>query len=221
MKTLVIKDPSKLWFTSDTHFHHENIIRYCNRPFHDVGHMDRTIINNWNSIIEKDDIVIHAGDFCWGNRDMWCYFLSQLRGNKILIQGNHDKDKNIPTDKFLNVYWGFINLEVKDVESEGGSQRITVCHYPMLSWYQSHRGAWQLFGHWHNTTIVPPIDNEGEIIDENILEGNKEVKEYVKEEYLHMDKIRPGQYDIGVDGNNFTPVSYYEIKKIINGKVKE
>lgn len=153
---------------------------YCDRPFGSLEEMDGTIISNWNNKIQHGDWVYILGDFCWGDRKMWCYFLNQLSGHKILIQGNHDRDKNIPEDKFVEVVPGFLNLSMKDPEIKGGEQRITLCHYPMLSWYHSHMGAWQLFGHVHGK----------------------------------LDILR-GQMDVGVDSNDFTPVSYHEVKKFI------
>jgi calcineurin-like phosphoesterase family protein len=57
-------------------------------------------------------------------------------------------------------------------------------------------------------------DDEGN----NLLEANKEVADYVKEEHSCMKFLRPTQYDVGVDGNNFYPVSYNNLKKIITSK---
>lgn len=59
-------DGSRVFFTSDTHFNHTNIIRFCNRPFKDVSHMNETIISNWNRVVGPEDIVFHLGDFCLG-----------------------------------------------------------------------------------------------------------------------------------------------------------
>ena len=59
-------DGDRLFFTSDTHFNHTNILQYCNRPFKIVDQMNETIITNWNNVVEPDDIVFHLGDFCLG-----------------------------------------------------------------------------------------------------------------------------------------------------------
>lgn len=81
MKTFVI---------ADTHFGHSNIIKYCNRPFVTVEEMDRQIVEKWNSVVEKDDIVYHLGDFALGNVSKVSEYRKQLKGKIFLIQGNHD-----------------------------------------------------------------------------------------------------------------------------------
>ena len=75
-----------IYFISDTHFHHSNIIKYCNRPFKNVNEMNETIINNWNSIVKKDDTVYHLGDFCLSHDDEIKNIFNRLNGNKILIR---------------------------------------------------------------------------------------------------------------------------------------
>lgn len=83
-------DGSRVFFTSDTHFNHTNIIRFCNRPFKDVAHMNETIIANWNSVVGPDDIIFHLGDFCLGGSAEWINVLNRLNGKIYLIAGNHD-----------------------------------------------------------------------------------------------------------------------------------
>jgi calcineurin-like phosphoesterase family protein len=79
------------FFTSDTHFGHKNIIAYSNRPFKDYAHMDRRIVDNWNSVVTPTDVVYHLGDVAMGLSDRWDEILKSLNGYKVLIVGNHDR----------------------------------------------------------------------------------------------------------------------------------
>ena len=47
----------EIYFTSDLHLGHDNIIRFTNRPFDSVEEMNDRIIQNYNSIIHKNDLV--------------------------------------------------------------------------------------------------------------------------------------------------------------------
>lgn len=73
-------DGSKVFFTSDTHFYHGNVIRFCNRPFENVEMMNETIISNWNNTVGLDDTVFHLGDFCLGGSAEWTKILDRLNG---------------------------------------------------------------------------------------------------------------------------------------------
>jgi calcineurin-like phosphoesterase family protein len=146
MKYSTIKiDISKqnLFFTGDHHFCHANVIKYCNRPFKDVEEMNTALVNNWNSVVDKNDIVFHAGDFCFGGTKQWVYILERLNGRIYLAAGNHDK--SIPVNRFVKVEQRF-NLLIQDGAHK---QRITIDHYPLTSWYQSGIGSWMLHGHCH------------------------------------------------------------------------
>lgn len=85
------------WFISDTHFGHENIIKYCNRPFKDADEMNETIINNWNERVDKEDTVFHLGDLCFKKMHRGENIVARLNGNIILIKGNHDHKQAIKT----------------------------------------------------------------------------------------------------------------------------
>lgn len=184
-KTVVIDvNEHNVFFTSDQHLQHKNIIKYCDRPFKTVEEMDSTLIKNWNSVVGPDDYVFHAGDFCFGSKNSWSYLLDSLNGIKYLAAGNHDL--NITPDKFKDVQHRFNLKIVGDPEIASDGQRITVDHYPLLSWYQSHRGSWQLFGHVHGG-----FSNKGNI------------------------RTTPNQLDVGVDVHDFTPISYERVKEII------
>ncbi len=78
------------WFLSDTHFSHNNIIRYTGRPFQSVLEMDQKLIENWNAHISPQDTVFFLGDFGMGTSEFLTNLCSQLHGTKICIRGNHD-----------------------------------------------------------------------------------------------------------------------------------
>jgi len=80
----------KVFVISDTHFGHENIIKYCSRPFRNAAEMDAVMIRKWNETVTNSDVVIHLGDFALGGREHAERIASQLHGKKILILGNHD-----------------------------------------------------------------------------------------------------------------------------------
>lgn len=80
-----------IYFISDTHFYHSNIIKYCDRPFNNINEMNETIINNWNNNVTKQDTIYHLGDFCLSSDDEIKNIFNRLNGNIILIRGNHDR----------------------------------------------------------------------------------------------------------------------------------
>lgn len=129
-------------YISDLHLGHKNVIRHDNRPFADVDEMNSAIIKNWNNTVNADDEVYIIGDFAWKN-SVGLEVLSQLKGRKFLILGNHDK----PTEE-MKFYFEW----VKDyaVVNDGDTQ-VVLSHYPIAHWYNQYRGAVHLYGHVHNT----------------------------------------------------------------------
>ena len=85
----------KYWFTADTHFGHENIIDYCNRPFKSVSHMDMELIRRWNERVKPEDVVLHLGDMAFRHVLRPRDYLDQLNGEKIIIKGNHDRHNDV------------------------------------------------------------------------------------------------------------------------------
>lgn len=86
---------SNIWFISDCHFNHANIINFKDRqtdlrirPYSSVEEHDETIVKNWNDIVKKYDTVYNLGDFAIPKRGI--EFASRLNGRKILLRGNHD-----------------------------------------------------------------------------------------------------------------------------------
>jgi len=80
----------KIFIISDTHFHHENIIKYSNRPFKSVEEMDKEMIKRWNNKVGKEDIVLHLGDFALGSDKEVKELKDSLNGTIFLLKGNHD-----------------------------------------------------------------------------------------------------------------------------------
>lgn len=87
----------KVMFTSDTHFGHKNIIKFCSRPFDNSFHMDAELLRRWNDCVSDDDVVVHLGDVTLCNNPEKQHnvtkVLCSLNGHKVLIRGNHDKQR--------------------------------------------------------------------------------------------------------------------------------
>lgn len=83
-----------IWFISDTHFGHYNIIKYCDRPFDTADQMDEFMVEQWNSTVKPGDHVYHLGDVMMGDRRAGARNLMRLHGKLRLIVGNHDDLKD-------------------------------------------------------------------------------------------------------------------------------
>ena len=81
---------AETFFTSDQHFFHYNIIKYCSRPFESVEEMNEVMIERWNAVVKPDDIVYHLGDFSLSTVSAAHGICCRLNGTKYLIRGNHD-----------------------------------------------------------------------------------------------------------------------------------
>jgi calcineurin-like phosphoesterase family protein len=147
--TITRKGKSLIYFTSDTHFNHANVIKFSSRPFENVDHMTETLIENWNICVSRSDVVYHLGDFGWGLKrggSLFQEIMDRLNGIKHLIIGNHDRD-DVVDDKLWqkSSHYDEIKVDLGGIHK----QRIVMSHYPMRTWNQSHRGAWMLHGHCH------------------------------------------------------------------------
>lgn len=174
------------WFISDTHFGHSNIIKYCDRPFESVKEMNQRIVDEWNKVVKKNDVVFHLGDFSLTNTKTTQHIIDSLNGKIHLIVGNHEKSVLNPAHirKKFETISDLLEIVVEDDELGIGYAPIVMCHYPLMSWNKSYHGAWHLFGHVHGTIEHPS----------------------------------PNAYEVGVDVNNFAPVSYEKLKEIITKK---
>ena len=141
----------QVWFTSDTHFGHANIVKYSGRPFADVYEMNEALILNWNAVVRPGDVVYHLGDFALCDVENASKIVKRLMGQKYLVFGNHDKVLRKDKDFLGHWIWGKDMADIKV-----GEQRIVLLHYAMRVWNQSHRGAWQLHGHSHGSLKEEP-----------------------------------------------------------------
>jgi calcineurin-like phosphoesterase family protein len=130
-----------MWFTADTHFGHENIIRHCNRPFSSVGEMDEEMIARWNARVGRRDVVWHLGDFSFRGAHPLRYF-SRLNGQISFILGNHDKRTQLRD---------CTNTVIDVIELRAQGHKIFLSHYAHRVWPSSFRGSLHLYGHSHGT----------------------------------------------------------------------
>jgi calcineurin-like phosphoesterase family protein len=141
-----------IWFTSDWHFGHTNIINFSNRPFTDTHHMNCILCDNHNKVVKPNDIVYHLGDIAM-NPVQGAKNFNRLNGKFYLIRGNHDMKrwskfmKTADTSKILDV-WDLRCIKVDKIP-------IMICHYRMDSWDKSHFGSWHFFGHSHQKEAWP------------------------------------------------------------------
>lgn len=135
-----------IYFTSDLHFGHENVIRHAGRPFPGAGVMDETLIQNWNRRVGPQDESYILGDLTMKGAAYAEGILRRLNGRKYLVCGNHDHFvRQQSFDRSLFEWVG----DYCELNYEG---RIFVLfHYPILEWNHVFRGAYHLHGHQHNS----------------------------------------------------------------------
>lgn len=130
------------FFTSDQHFGHTNILKYCNRPFKNVDEMNEAIITYHNEIVKPNDNVYHMGDFAFRNH---ANFVRRLNGKHHLIKGNHEGQdwRNAGFVWVKEVATVRVNLP------NGKPQDVFMSHYAHRRWNRAHYGVWHTFGHSH------------------------------------------------------------------------
>ena len=144
-------EKQKIFFTSDLHFGHENVIRFDNRPFDTVEEMDEEMIKHWNAKVGKGDIVYVLGDFIWkAATNEAVSIIRRLNGQIILIKGNHDRFlHNAAAKKALA---GIKDYDDICVTLEDGTTRRCILSHYFIPFYNGHRyQAIHLHGHSHFT----------------------------------------------------------------------
>jgi calcineurin-like phosphoesterase family protein len=175
-----------IYFTSDNHFGHRRILEYTKRPYKTIPEMDEALIENWNKVVKKNEYIYVLGDFSFSNRERTKEIISRLNGIKILIIGNHDKDAKKSLE--LGFDQVFENHSIRI-----GDEQILLSHFPyhpMTDLNQDQR-------YLHKRIV-----NDGKTF---LLHG------HVHETY----HIKDNMINVGVDVNNYTPVSHHKILSMI------
>jgi len=192
-----------IWFTSDTHYNHKSIVAGVSewedksgcRLFATLEEHNDKLVENFNKLVQPNDILYHLGDWSFGGFKAIEDFWSRLNCENIhLILGNHDHHIERNREDIQKLFKSVQHY--KEIKING--RFIVLCHYAMRVWNHSHKGAWMLYGHSHGTldAMRPEIGNPNWIGDQ-----------------YYTKNIRT--MDVGVDTNNLMPYSYEELDKIM------
>lgn len=182
-----------IFVTSDLHFCHANIIKFCNRPYKHVEDMNDALIDNINKKIGVNDTLYHLGDFCFSPHLNLETIRERINCNNIhIILGNHDKDYYFSSKQFASVQH-YHELYI-------GKRAIILFHYPLLSWNHYHRNSIMCHGHNHFGLF------------------RMEVFENTPDSALKRRIMAQRRMDVGIDHvlSNYTPFSLDEIVDIVD-----
>ena len=208
---------NNIWFTSDTHFGHKNIVLGVSdwkdkngcRNFKDIYEMNDALIKGIDDNVKPGDILFHLGDWSFGGAEHMLIraFRIDPRIDIHLILGNHDKhirnnkqlaeatemECAISAQELFKSVNNYLDLSID-------KQSIVLSHYPIISWNSSYRGSWMLHGHSHDTLSSPKY------------------RQWGGSDYFYTSaKI----FDVGVDTafrmfGEYRPFKFEEVKKIMD-----
>lgn len=150
---MFLDETQELFVISDTHFNHSRIIEYCSRPFLTSTSMDLAMVDRWNKVVSKRDVVIHLGDFGLGAKEYLKQIIKELNGEKYLVLGNHDR---LSATQFKQA--GFKEVFTDSIVLT--SQQIVFSHRPLPD-SDIPMGFINVHGHIHNcalNSLEYPID---------------------------------------------------------------
>lgn len=205
---------TKTYFTSDWHLFHAKSIEFDQRPFRDIEHMHKVLINNFNATVKPNSITYFLGDLGMGTTTELGEIIRQLNGTKIMVLGNHDKSG---IDRYIEM--GF-SAALNGISFNIGSEPITASHCPLLDTYREDTTNMQgvaLGEPWHGNARkkhrLYSFPNFGQFH----LHGHI----HSRPEKITSTKILGRQYDIGVPANNYTPVSLSTIESWVSKTLKK
>ena len=187
-----------IYFTSDLHLGHANAIGFTSRPFLDVEQMNDGLIRNINETVMANDELWILGDFAFKvNMAAAKQFRDQINCKTVhIITGNHDKDYT--SDHIFQSVQHY-----KELKTEYG--KFILFHYPIYEWNGAHNGTIHLHGHIHSTGSYNTANLQKKYID------RFPEKSFMKDSALGL-RI----YDVGVDANNYRPISITQIAELMN-----
>lgn len=184
-----VGDGKDIFFISDFHLYHKNVIKFDDRPFKnkngdpDVEAMHRAIIDNWNSVVTDNDVVFYLGDLCFGRPEWANGVIYALKGTIHFIMGNHDDYKDIKGYNRFESINDYVDLNILNSEL-GKNLHFVLMHYPIYSWNRAHHGSYMIHGHCHGN-----------------LHHGESAEFYVGRKVI----------DVGCNLIDYTPISYKEI----------
>lgn len=140
---------SNIFFTSDTHFFHKNILKFCPDTRFGTDHVEMTelMVEDWNKRVQPGDVVYHLGDVSFGRTEESEKVLARLNGELHLIQGNHDGGVvQGPCRKRWASVQPYLRKKIN-------GQDIVMFHYPIVEWDCMHHGSWHFYGHVHGKNM--------------------------------------------------------------------
>lgn len=195
-----------IFFTSDWHVGHKNVIDFDKRPFTSLEHMHRVLINNYNSTVKRGDICYFLGDMGLCKSEELKKVMSKLNGTKVLILGNHDKNTYSMYDNGFDVV---LNAGIFYI----GDKRISMSHCPLPGIKREDvtdmKGA-ESGENWHGENRHHRFMINDVSVDFH-LHGHIHSGPHCDKE-IRSDR----QFDVGVAANGYKPVSISEIESWIN-----
>lgn len=194
-----------LFWTSDWHLGHVNCLIFDKRPFDDLDHMHRVLINNYNASVSEDSVCYFLGDVGFSKPDITMNIIKQLNGTKVLILGNHDNGMYSMYDKGFDVV---LNSAVIYV----GDKRVSMSHCPLPGIFREDitgmKGA-KDGTHWHGEDKNQRFTSQDLTVDYHI-HGHIHSGP-------HNEKVKSTnkQFDVGVVANGYRPVSLSAIESWI------
>ena len=153
----------KLYVIGDTHFNHDNMVEYCNRPENFDERIGKALCR-----LAPDDTLYHLGDICIGrDAEMHEKFIEPTKAKKILVRGNHDKRSN---NWYLRHGWDFVCTTITD---KFFNTEVLLSHRPMRD------NGYELNIHAH-------LHNLGHRDGEYLLTKNEKQILYAVEDYDYI-----------------------------------